>query len=454
MKPPILVSFLLLAAAGAVSAQPAAPTQAFRVSSDVARFRGDNGQAYVEVYYSIPQQSLTYVGDSAGVRAELDMAILIARGDSTLVADRWLVPHRVSAEAPPARGMNLVGVYKAMLPPGEHRVVLVAHDNNDPARRDSMAFRLPVRLPDTTRLVLSDLQIASAVHQGQEEGGEQFYKNTLTVIPNVVAMFGESQKCWVYAEAYNVLAGTDRSDYTVRLTLSDAVGKEVISRERPRKRAAESSVLVENFDARTLATGTYSLVLSLLDSSHSVVTAAGKRCYIYNPSLGVDTSLIVSDARVMASDFARMDEAELEREFRVARYIASGEERTQWDELRGAEAKRKFLFGFWSRRREGMRATALERAAYANGAFRTFQREGSLTDRGRVHIMYGPPDDIERHPSEAEMRPYEIWKYEGLQSGVIFVFLQRVLGGEYELVHSTHRSELNDENWTRFAIQQ
>ena len=72
--------------------------------------------------------------------------------------------------------------------------------------------------------------------------------------------------------------------------------------------------------------------------------------------------------------------------------------------------------------------------------------------RGRVVIMYGTPDDIERHPSETETRPYEIWSYNNIQGGVIFVFVQRNTAGDYELVHSTHRNELHDENWDRQGI--
>jgi len=79
-------------------------------------------------------------------------------------------------------------------------------------------------------------------------------------------------------------------------------------------------------------------------------------------------------------------------------------------------------------------------------------REGYRTDRGRVYIMYGPPDDNERHPNESDMRPYEIWSYHNIQGGVIFVFVQRSSTSEYELVHSTHRNELHDENWDRVGI--
>ena len=79
-------------------------------------------------------------------------------------------------------------------------------------------------------------------------------------------------------------------------------------------------------------------------------------------------------------------------------------------------------------------------------------RWSGKTDRGRVVIVYGQPDDIDRHPNETEVRPYEVWSYNNIQGGVIFVFVLRNAAGDYELVHSTHRDELHDENWDRVGV--
>ena len=93
------------------------------------------------------------------------------------------------------------------------------------------------------------------------------------------------------------------------------------------------------------------------------------------------------------------------------------------------------------------------RVEHANESFGMLGREGYRTDRGRVYIVYGPPDDIERHPNESDTKPYEIWTYNNIQGGVEFDFLQRIQGSDYELVNSTHRNELHDANWMQYAQQ-
>jgi GWxTD domain-containing protein len=160
-----------------------------------------------------------------------------------------------------------------------------------------------------------------------------------------------------------------------------------------------------------------------------------------------------------------MDESELDREFEWTRYTAIDNEKSQYGSLGKAkdaktpadakgivEAKRKFMSDFWRHREPGLREEYLARVAYANANYRVLSRDGFRTDRGRVHIMYGNPDDYERHPNETETRPYEIWSYNNIQGGVIFVFVLRNTAGDYELVHSTHRNELHDENWDRSGI--
>jgi hypothetical protein len=88
-----------------------------------------------------------------------------------------------------------------------------------------------------------------------------------------------------------------------------------------------------------------------------------------------------------------------------------------------------------------------QRVQYATDNYGQGRREGWRTDRGRVYILYGPMDEIERFPSTSESNPYEIWHSNSLQGGVIFVFVDRTGLGNYELVHSTHRNELQNENW-------
>jgi len=75
----------------------------------------------------------------------------------------------------------------------------------------------------------------------------------------------------------------------------------------------------------------------------------------------------------------------------------------------------------------------LRRFYYANENFGIYT-PGYRTARGRIYILYGEPDEIERHPFELESYPYEIWYY--YSKRLKFVFVDRKGTGEYELVPS------------------
>ena len=79
--------------------------------------------------------------------------------------------------------------------------------------------------------------------------------------------------------------------------------------------------------------------------------------------------------------------------------------------------------------------------------FGSVQVKGYRTDRGRVYLQYGQPNDILEIPSDPVTLPYEIWHYYYLdnQSNVKFVFYDPALvGNDYELLHSNKYGEPHD----------
>jgi GWxTD domain-containing protein len=449
----LIVLTSLLVVSTASLAQQVVPKEPLHITVDCSRFRGpDDTTALVEVYYSFPQAGLTYVPDSSGYKAMLDITFSVKLKDSVVYATRWLAPYVVSDTALITRGADLVSVHSLSLSAGEYVMKIVGRDKANDSRKDSLIFKLPVRPVGEERTVLSDVEFASVIRLTDQK--TVFYKNRFEVRPNVGGVYSENQPCFFYAEAYNLLIGEDRGDYIIRSSVFDAVGREMLSWDRMQKRKYESRVLVDTVSIRNLKTGTYTLLLSLLDSAKKTLTSSGKKFFVYNSVLGLDSSLQSSAGVLPLTVYASMDEAELDKEWKQTKYEANPEEQSQYNGLKGVDAKRTFLTTFWRRRPAGLHDIYMARVAFANQYFHMMGKDGYRTDRGRVYITYGPPDDYERHPNESESRPYEIWTYNSIQGGVQFDFVLRSPGGEYELVNSTHRNELHDDNWQRYLTLQ
>jgi len=136
-------------------------------------------------------------------------------------------------------------------------------------------------------------------------------------------------------------------------------------------------------------------------------------------------------------------------------YIITNEERTAFKQLKTDEEREQFIESFWLRRDptpdtidNEFRDSHFERIAYSNEHFAS-GIPGWKTDRGRIYIMYGKPDEIESHPSGGTYErpieegggttstfPFEIWRYryiEGIGNEVLLEFVDPSMSGEYRM---------------------
>jgi GWxTD domain-containing protein len=135
-------------------------------------------------------------------------------------------------------------------------------------------------------------------------------------------------------------------------------------------------------------------------------------------------------------------------------YIITDQERSTFKSLSTNSDRAAFIGQFWLRRdptpgtpRNEFREEHYRRIKYANERFAS-RIPGWKTDRGRIYIQYGPPDEIESHPSGSYVRPpeqgggttanfpFEQWLYrriEGIGENVIIDFVDRDMNGEYRM---------------------
>jgi GWxTD domain-containing protein len=120
---------------------------------------------------------------------------------------------------------------------------------------------------------------------------------------------------------------------------------------------------------------------------------------------------------------------------------------------------KQFFYNFWQKRNNADPFTEWRSYKHLVDAveynYSTPVAHGWETDRGRVYLQYGPPNQIDGNDREPGAYPYEIWQYYKLntnQSNVKFVFCNSdLVSNDYKLIHSDARGELYDPRW-RFKI--
>src|SRR6267142_363534 len=139
-------------------------------------------------------------------------------------------------------------------------------------------------------------------------------------------------------------------------------------------------------------------------------------------------------------------------------YIITDEERKAFRKLASDDERERFIEEFWRRRdpdpdtdENEFKEEYYERIAYANEHFAS-GIPGWKTDRGRIWIMYGKPDERESHPSggaynresyegggSTSTYPFERWFYRylpGVGSGIEIEFVDPTGSGEYRIARN------------------
>jgi GWxTD domain-containing protein len=136
-------------------------------------------------------------------------------------------------------------------------------------------------------------------------------------------------------------------------------------------------------------------------------------------------------------------------------YIITPEERSAFVHLQTNEEREQFIEQFWQRRNPDpdtaentFKEEHYRRIAYTNEHFAS-GIPGWKTDRGRIYIMWGAPDEIDSHPSggtydrpstegggTTSTYPFEDWRYrylEGIGEDVNIEFVDPTMTGEFHL---------------------
>jgi GWxTD domain-containing protein len=146
-------------------------------------------------------------------------------------------------------------------------------------------------------------------------------------------------------------------------------------------------------------------------------------------------------------------------------YIITNQERAEFKNLQTDAERVRFIDEFWKRRdptpgtpENEFRDEHYRRIAYANDRFHNPKVPGWKTDRGRIYIEYGPPDEIDSHPSggtytrppeqggaQTVTYPFEQWRYRfiaGIGNNVILEFVDKEKTGEYRLTMDPAEKEV------------
>ena len=377
--------------------------------------------------------------------------------DSFFINKSWQI-HNIINPTDSLGKMNvLTGTFGMAVPEGDYQLNITASDANNSEFDKKISENIKIQPYLNSKFSISDIQLASNIKRVGVDTNSIFYKNTLEVIPNPTMLFTEnSPVAFYYSELYNLTADKQSNEFTLDKLLYNSSGVNVYKSSKKIHSNQNSVVEIGVLNLSKLPTDSYNFVLNLIDNKTNQAFLSSKRFFLYNPKVIDSTAVQSVNANIFGTEFGIMSAEECDKMFDQAKYIATQDEKQRYKSLDSLNAKRDFLAHFWKGRdlepatpQNEYENDYLKRVEYANEHFRYANREGYRSDRGRVYLIYGEPDQKDYYPSDSNMKPYEVWFYNDIEGGVYFYFGDINGFGKYELLHSTKRGEVKDANWMR-----
>jgi len=360
----------------------------------------------IRLYLKVPYDDLQFVKYDSVYRSSYEVSIVVFDKDG-IQADGDIQRHKITVSAfeqTNAQGLFDYSNYSFLLHNSVYKVSIGLMDM-DTRKTTYRKFTVDLMKFNPGPIKLSDLLIVDNVKSVSQDSTD--------FQPNVVNRLDDKQK-----------------EFYIYYTAAGPAGSATV----------EAAILTT--DGNSLKTVNDTISLGSEPQPHLLKMATdglsySKYIYQIKVTSGKETSVRKQEFRVAwvgLSGFV----SNLDKAIQEMIYIMPGSEVNKMKKDK-PEEKKKLFMEYWKKKDPSPETETNElmneyfrRVNYANQQFGSSFKEGWRSDMGMVYILFGAPNDIERHPFDLGSKPYEIWYY--FEINRQFVFVDDSGFGDYRLV--------------------
>ncbi len=399
LAPGFITVFCLLLATGdalAVTSFPISSRGDIWFQADHAAFEGDDGQPVEEYYFRINNNQLKFEERDDYFEGRVFLKLKFKDLDGQKIGEaghnyEFRVPNIEVTQSPSHAQLLLL---REALDPRTRFVEIEVEDLN--ARKRGLLYMVTGKrkngaaegelVPPTfpgKAFASSDIQFAWEVRTRTEES--MFEKNGFDVVPNPARSYGLLQPLLsAYVEVYDNRESRPEGQILYHL-LQEVLSPDSTTVRSKRDTVGSRSpdwVNVVSFDVSNLPTGEYRLRLVITDAESGEMMESERPFNILwkNQFWAYTEEDIANEAKVLFE----------EDDYDQFMMMSAGEREVH-------------LETFWADRdpspgtaQNEIRNEFMRRVDFANRMYKDHGRRGMLTDRGRIFIRYGEPDEIDR----------------------------------------------------------
>ncbi len=419
---------------------------------------------YVETFLMVRGSSVQYrKNDYGNYQASIEVILTLSEGGVIRFADKY---NLLSPETQDSltENFNFIDQQRIPVPNGQYSLGIRIKDLHADGEAIEAEVHVSVNFaPDS--ITISDIQLIERYEKAEKPG--PLYKGGFTLVQKLGDFYPvDENRLAFYAEVYRSLERLgENQKYLLSWHIDDRKsGKrmEEYSGFRRFTTAMVNSALAE-IDISRLPSGEYSLQLEVRDQQNTVQQSKKLNFSRYNPQqiTNLESLVTVVTAGSFAENYKNPDS--LAEHIRCLSPISSPMERTFAGNLlkeKNLENMKQYFLTFWENRDAKEPSKAWEtyylEVRKVQNSFGTSIKKGYSTDRGRVYLQYGPPDNRTVSLREPSAYPYEIWHYYKMknQTNRRFVFYNPdLVTNDFSLLHSDALGEPQNDQWMFFIMK-
>lgn len=436
------------------------PVHAFDLSNSLSSrscaFYSPEAGPYIETYFNIHGEGIRYEKQSSGrYLGKVQVTLIIQQGAEVVDYEKYILESPLVNDTSGIK-FSITDQKRMAAANGAITVELTIEDLVDPTNKMTVTEEL--LLDFDQQVCISDIQLVDDYKKSRSE--DKFVKNGVEMLPYATNYFpGNRNKLIFYAENY--LQGAEEDQILFTASLREQGVEEVNPNFWQYEKLDRSPVspLLKEFDLSNLPTGNYDLVLEIRNKKNEVMCE--KRLFFQRLNTQAVTTwenISMLETSGTFADKYNPDQLKAYMQFLKPKADPNELNMIISMEKGDPEMQKKLLYNFWLKRDSvdpyKSWLSYLLLVKKANDAFGTVSRHGYRTDRGRVMLQYGEPNDILTVKNEPGAYPYETWQYytvgqgTNIQNNIRFIFYEpSIVTNDYILIHSTARGELQDPRW-------
>jgi len=402
---------------------------------DWASFRGDSvGTAWLEFYTKLNRENFRFAFDSTINAFVGTLGVKIIITDSLgekIDSIAYIAPIKLAPNEPITRSFRILNIHTISLPIGTYTITTTAKDYLSEIE-DTFTTQAVLRNFWDKQYAVSDIMLAASAEKTTIK--DQFERFGKRMLPNPSAIFDLNSPAIYYYVEFYIPKGEAKYGLNTKLLVDGKVYKNFGTLWQ---KGSDYIIYINGFPIAGIADGEYELVISLVDSTGNELAKSSKKIWI---------AKLPTDEKIIPN------EATLQRMHNILSFLLSPKQMSEFKNLDPA-GKVRFWYNFWAKNDSNPETPENEfmqefiaRWDYANAAFAQGSKTpGWKTDRGRIYIVYGPPDNVERHTFSSGTNNWEVWYY--FDKNYYFIFADILGIGNMKLVDSNAPGEVHDRDW-------